>query len=42
MILSDQCDIQKIKGIGESSGFNFNEVYRRQKWGEWNFIYQIS
>jgi len=42
MILSDQCDIQKIKGIGESSGFNFKEIYRRQNWGEWNFIYQIS
>ncbi|MCZ6899174.1 MAG: methyltransferase [Bacteroidetes bacterium] len=42
MILSDQCDIQKIKRIGESNGFNFKEVYRRQKWGEWNFIYQVS
>jgi release factor glutamine methyltransferase len=42
MILSDDCNIQKIQEIGERNGFGFSLVEQKRKLGEWNFIYRIS
>jgi release factor glutamine methyltransferase len=41
MILSDDCNIQKIQEIGEMNGFGFSLVQQKRKLGEWNFIYRI-
>lgn len=42
MILSEDCDLQKIMEIGHSNGFKFNQLLKKKKLGEWNFIYGIS
>lgn len=42
MILSEDCDIEKIQSIGLKNQVSFNEVQRKQKWGEWNYIYQLK
>jgi release factor glutamine methyltransferase len=41
MILSDDCNIQKIREICEKNGFSFSLSQRKRKLGEWNFIYRI-
>jgi release factor glutamine methyltransferase len=42
MILSEVCDIEKIKSIGEKNGFAWNLKFKKRVWGEKNFIYEIS
>lgn len=42
MILSEDCDLQKIMGIGYSNGFKFNLLLEKKRLGEWNFIYGLS
>jgi release factor glutamine methyltransferase len=42
MILSEDCNLQKIMEIGDSNGFKFNLLLRKKRLGEWNFIYGIS
>lgn len=42
MILSDDCNIQKIQEIGEMNGFFFSLSEQKRKLGEWNYIYRIS
>jgi len=42
MILSDDCDIEKIKSIALSNTWTMLEVYKVKKWGEWNMIYQLK
>jgi release factor glutamine methyltransferase len=41
MILSDDCNIQKIQEIGERNGFSFSLSQQKRKLGERNFIYRI-
>jgi release factor glutamine methyltransferase len=42
MILSDDCNIQKIKEIGERNSLGFSLQQKKRKLGEWNFIYRIT
>jgi hypothetical protein len=42
MILSEDCDIKTISDIAEKNSFRFNELKRKRKWGEWNFLYRIE
>lgn len=42
MILSEDCNLQKIMEIGDSNGFKFNLLLKKKRLGEWNFIYVIS
>lgn len=42
MILSEDCNIQKIMEIGETNGFKFNVLLKKKRLGEWNFIYGLS
>lgn len=42
MILSEDCNIQHIKYIGEEHGFRFDLVLKKKKIGEWNYIFGIS
>ena len=42
MVLSEDCELERIKGLAEKAGLSMREVYRERKWGEWNFIFEIS
>jgi release factor glutamine methyltransferase len=42
MILSEDCDISRIRDIGASNGLGFHLLYQKRKLGEWNYIYSIS
>jgi release factor glutamine methyltransferase len=42
MILSEDCNIQKIMEIGRKNGFVFSLAYQKRIMGEWNFIYRIT
>ncbi len=41
MILSEDCNLQKIMEIGYSNGFKFNLLLKKKRLGEWNYIFQI-
>jgi release factor glutamine methyltransferase len=41
MILSEDCNIEKIKEIAGRSGFLFQPLRQVKRMGEWNFIFQI-
>ncbi len=42
MVLSEDCDIEMIKKIGEQSHFVFTKCYEQKIWGEMNYIFEIS
>jgi release factor glutamine methyltransferase len=42
MILSEVCDIDKIKAIGNESGFLWEIILQKKIWGEENYIFRIS
>jgi release factor glutamine methyltransferase len=42
MILSEVCDIEKIKSIGEKNGFTWILKLNKRVWGEKNYIYSIT
>ena len=42
IILSEVCNITKIKSIGESKGFNWKIELQKSVWGEKNFIYSVK
>jgi len=42
MILSEVCDIQKIKSIGMENEFAWNLKMKKQFWGEKNYIFEIK
>lgn len=42
MVLSEDCDIEMIKKIGEQSSFIFTKCYEQKIWGEMNYIFEIS
>lgn len=41
MILSDDCNIEKISSIAVENGLSWNLVYQEKVWGETNFIFKI-
>lgn len=42
MILSEVCDIQKIKSIGAGNELEWKVKMKKQFWGEKNFIFEIK
>jgi len=42
MILSEVCDIQKIKSLGRENEFAWNLKMKKQFWGEKNYIFEIN
>ena len=42
MILSEDCELEKIKEIASEFGFEFNLALETKKWGEANYIFSIS
>ena len=42
MVLSEDCEIDNIKKIGEESLFVFIKGYEQKIWGEMNYIFEIS
>jgi release factor glutamine methyltransferase len=42
MVLSEDCDIEMIRKIGEQSPFVFTKCYELKIWGEMNYIFEIS
>ena len=42
IILSEVCNIKKIKSIGESKGFRWKMELERSVWGEKNFIFSLK
>ena len=42
MILSEDCEIEKIKAIAKKNNLLFNTVLEKQKMGEMNFVFRIK
>ena len=42
MILSEDCDLDRIRSIAAVQGFTFEEIHRKKRFGEWNYIYRIG
>jgi len=42
MILSDDCDIMRIKEIAALNHYSLKEVYSKKKYWETNFIYEVT
>lgn len=42
MIVSDNCDLNRIHTLAENAGLHLQEVVRKKKWGELFFIYKIT
>jgi release factor glutamine methyltransferase len=41
MILSEDCNLKRIREIAVEHGWEMKEIERRRKMGEWNFIYSL-
>lgn len=42
MILSEDCDIDRIRDIARQSGLDFTIVHQEKRMGEWNYIFRIG
>ena len=42
MILSEDCELEKIQSIASENGFEFVELHREKIMAEWNFIFGIQ
>lgn len=42
MILSEDCELIRIKSIAEKNSLRLVEIFSVRRFGEWNFIYKIS
>lgn len=42
MVLSEDCNLEKIFSIAEKNGFTLNQVEKKRFWWEWNMIYKIQ
>ena len=42
MVLSQDCDIAGIRSLAEMNNFVMKEVYRKKKYWEWNYIFEIK
>jgi release factor glutamine methyltransferase len=41
MVLSEDCKLDVIRNIAMQYTWQMQEIARRSRWGEWNFIYRI-
>lgn len=41
MILSEDCDLNRISSIAAENNFEMNVVFKKRKWWEWNFIFAV-
>jgi release factor glutamine methyltransferase len=41
MILSQDCDLDRIREIAGESGMLLNLIHREKRWGEWNYIFSL-
>lgn len=42
MILSEDCEIEQIKGIAKKKQLNIELVFQTKRQGEWNYIFEIA
>ncbi|MEZ4775419.1 MAG: methyltransferase [Bacteroidia bacterium] len=42
MILSEDCDLQRISRIAANNHLAMEEIFREKQWGEWNYIFQLG
>jgi release factor glutamine methyltransferase len=42
MILSEDCELDRIQEIAKINGIKFKEVLKKKKGGEWSFIYELE
>ena len=42
MILSEDCEIEKIMRIANKNSFDFIEIDKQRVWGEWNYLFNIK
>jgi release factor glutamine methyltransferase len=42
MILSEVCELEKIKAVGIENGFSWKIILQKKIWGEENYIFSIS
>jgi len=42
MVLSEDCDLEKIQEIATRGGFSFSPVYEKRKWGERFVIFELD
>jgi len=42
MILSEDCEIERIRNIAVRHGFKMTKVIEKKKWGEWNYIFRLD
>ncbi|MCH9029928.1 MAG: methyltransferase [Bacteroidetes bacterium] len=42
MILSEDCDIEKIKSIAKKNSFALTEIHKERIWNEWNYLFNIT
>ncbi len=42
MVLSEDCDLDRIKDIAQEADFSLSEVFSRTSWGERNYLFRIS
>ena len=42
MILSEDCELKNIESIANLEGINWVIEEKKQKWGEWNYIFKLE
>jgi release factor glutamine methyltransferase len=42
MILSEDCEIERIRNMAAAHGFKMTKIIEKKKWGEWNFIFRLD
>ena len=42
MILSEDCDIERIKQISSDNNISFTAILETKKWGEKNYLFQLK
>ena len=41
MILSEDCEIERIKSIAKENSFVLNEIQKTKVWNEWNYLFKV-
>lgn len=42
MVLSEDCELDRIKGLGAEQGWQMEEIDRAKRRGEWNYIFELK
>jgi release factor glutamine methyltransferase len=42
MILSEDCEVKKIKSLANNSELILVQAHKKKTWGEWNYIFKIK